>query len=177
MFPVTVNIYDRLGIGTFFRITDIGSLVSGFLAAVLIFSSLAFIIYFVWGALSWLTAGGDKAQVEAARQRISNALIGLTLVAAAWAVYLLVIYVLGLGGVIGTAGGGSGGSGGIAGGGGSAPSGYCVCGGAGGCVAAGTKGPISLSNPQCYQCQSNGSWPAVPGDLTCVTAISCSTCP
>ncbi|OGY16850.1 MAG: hypothetical protein A2785_03740 [Candidatus Chisholmbacteria bacterium RIFCSPHIGHO2_01_FULL_49_18] len=165
MFPVTVNIYDRLGIGTFFRITDIGSLVSGFLAAALIFSSLAFIIYFAWGALSWLTAGGDKAQVETARQRISNALIGLTLVAAAWAIYLLVIYVLGLGGAVGTTNSVVGGP--VLG------NANCPCSAAlgGGCATTGTLaiGP----GGSCYSCTSTG-WVSDSGSCS---AISCSTCP
>lgn len=100
MLPVAVNIKPNLEIGTFFRITDIGSLVSGIMGATLIFATLAFILYFVWGALRWLMAGGDKAQIELARQRITNAFIGLVLVATAWAIYLLVIYALGLEGVI-----------------------------------------------------------------------------
>lgn len=100
IFPVTINIYNRLGVGSFFKITDVGSLISGALGATLIIAALAFIIYFVWGALNWLTAGGDKTQIEQARQRITQALIGLILVAASWAVYLLVFYVLGLGSAI-----------------------------------------------------------------------------
>jgi hypothetical protein len=100
LLQTTVDVGSRLGIGTFFRITDVGSLVSGVLSATLIFASIAFVLYFAWGAMRWMTAGGDKTQVEIARQRITNAMIGLTLVAAAWAVYLLVIYVLGLESVI-----------------------------------------------------------------------------
>lgn len=179
MFPVTVPLLPHLEIGTFFTISDFGQLVSGILGASLTVASLAFILYFVWGALGWLTAGGDKTQLETARQRISNAAIGLGLMAAAWAIYMLVIYVLGLGGVINLTGGtGGGGSGGLAdGGGGIPPTGYCFCGGVGGCTPAGTKGPKTLSSPQCYQCQSDGSWPAISGDLTCTTAITCSACP
>lgn len=102
LLQTTVNIRRYLDIGTFFRITDVGSLISGILGAVLTISALLFILYFVWGAMSWLLAGGDKTQIEVARQRITNALIGLVLVAAAWAVYILVIYVLGLGEAITT---------------------------------------------------------------------------
>lgn len=173
MLPVTVPLLPYLEIGTFFTISDFGKLVSGILGAALTVASLAFILYFVWGAIGWLTAGGDKTQLEMARQRITNAAIGLGLMAAAWAIYMLVIYMLGLGGVIQLGGGGA-----FANGGGpSLPPGYCYCGGGGGCTTAGTKGPKSLASPQCYQCQADGSWPVVPGDLTCTTAITCSTCP
>lgn len=99
----TVDIGSQLG--TFFSITDVGSLISGILGAALLFASIAFVLYFVWGALGWLTAGGDKTQLELAKQRITNAFIGLVLVAVAWAIYLLVIHVLGLGGVINLTGG------------------------------------------------------------------------
>lgn len=100
MFPVTVPLLPYLEIGTFFTISDFGKLVSGILGAALTIAGLAFLVYFVWGAINWLTAGGDKTQVEAAKQRITNAAIGLGLMAAAWAIYGLVIYATGLGGVI-----------------------------------------------------------------------------
>lgn len=96
----TVDIGSFLGIGSFFKITSIGALVSGILGASLVAAGIGFILYFLWGAMRWLSAGSDKAQVESARQKITNAFIGLVLVAAAWAIYLIVIYVLGLGNVI-----------------------------------------------------------------------------
>jgi len=98
--PTTINILPKLEVGTFFRITSVGSLISGGLSAALVFAGLAFVLYFVWGAFRWLTAGGDKAQIENARSKITNAFIGLVLVAITWAVYLLVIYLLGLEGAI-----------------------------------------------------------------------------
>jgi arginine exporter protein ArgO len=54
--------------------------------AIVVMAGIAFIIYFAWGALSWLTSGGDKARVEEAREKISNATIGLILVAASVAI-------------------------------------------------------------------------------------------
>ncbi len=94
--PIPVNVSSQLDIGTFFKITSIGDVVSNVLALALIFGGLAFILFFVMSALQWLTAGGDKTHVEAAKQRMTNAATGLVLVAAAWAVYLIAIYVLGL---------------------------------------------------------------------------------
>lgn len=172
LLQTTVNIGSQLG--TFFRITEVGPLISGILSASLVAASLGFILYFLWGAMRWLTAGGDKNQVELARQKITNAFIGLVLVAAAWAIYLLVIYVFGLGNVINVGSGGGGG--GFANGGGVAPPGFCLCGSGSGCTSAGTRGPRSLSDPQCYECQADGSWPPVPGDNSCTSAISCSPC-
>lgn len=93
---VPVNVSSRLDIGTFFLITDIGSLISGVIGMALVVGALAFILYFAMSAFNWTTAGGDKSKVEAAKQRMTNATVGLTLIAATWAIYLLVIYILGL---------------------------------------------------------------------------------
>jgi len=57
--------------------------------------SIVVAILFVLGMLiiggyGWITAGGDKAKVEEARSRITNALIGLAIVAAAYALIVLI---------------------------------------------------------------------------------------
>jgi NADH:ubiquinone oxidoreductase subunit 6 (subunit J) len=41
--------------------------------------ALAVLVYFVLGAINWITAGGDKGKVEKAQQRIIQAFIGLAL--------------------------------------------------------------------------------------------------
>lgn len=41
--------------------------------------SLAVIVYFLLGAFTWITSGGDKTKVEDARNKITNAIIGLVL--------------------------------------------------------------------------------------------------
>ena len=35
------------------------------------------LIYFLWGALEWITAGGDAGKIEKARSRITQSIIGL----------------------------------------------------------------------------------------------------
>src|SRR4030066_2289534 len=41
--------------------------------------SLAFVLYFAWGAIRWLTAQGDKSKFEEGRSKIANGFIGLIL--------------------------------------------------------------------------------------------------
>lgn len=41
--------------------------------------SLAVIAYFLLGAFSWITSGGDKTKVETARNQMTHAIIGLLL--------------------------------------------------------------------------------------------------
>lgn len=52
-------------------------------STLLTLGGLAVIVFFIVGALRWLTAGGDPQRVEAARNTIINALIGMTILFAA----------------------------------------------------------------------------------------------
>ena len=62
-------------------VSNISRLISsGITAAILIAGLLAFVML-VFGGLQWLTSGGDKAKYEAARDRITAAVIGLAIVA------------------------------------------------------------------------------------------------
>ena len=62
----------------------------------LILAGVMVFVYLVWGGIQWITSGGDKGKTEEARARITAALIGLAIVAAAWAVMQLVGYFFGL---------------------------------------------------------------------------------
>ncbi len=62
----------------------------------LIFAFLLLMIYLVTGGIAWITANGDKAGLEAARNKITHAVIGIVVVAAAWAIALLVGGFIGL---------------------------------------------------------------------------------
>lgn len=46
---------------------------------------LLVLVYLVWGAFDWITSGGDKEAVAKARNKIINALIGLAVLAIAFA--------------------------------------------------------------------------------------------
>lgn len=85
--------------GFFFGYQDIGTLLSSLMGVFLTIAGLALLLYLGYGGMQWLTAGGDKQAVEKARQVITNALIGLAIVAASWAVYKLVIYFFQLGSI------------------------------------------------------------------------------
>ena len=55
-----------------------------------VFGSLAFFFMFIWGAITYILSGGDKAHVESAKGRITNALIGFVLMIASFAVVKLI---------------------------------------------------------------------------------------
>jgi Type IV secretion system pilin len=44
------------------------------------------VIYFVWGAVDWIMAGGDKEKISNARKKMTNAIIGLILLALSFAI-------------------------------------------------------------------------------------------
>lgn len=47
---------------------------------------LAVILMFLWGALDWITAGGESSKVATARQKIINAIIGLIILVASFVI-------------------------------------------------------------------------------------------
>lgn len=68
----------------------VSGMVSGAISLVLIIVSLIFFFILVIGGLKWITSGGDEKKVAAARAQITNALIGLVIVFAAWAIMKLI---------------------------------------------------------------------------------------
>lgn len=105
--PVTAAIAYLLSSGAAFAQTiriqdpDVGySNISDFINASI---RLAFIIalimvlaMLVWGAVEWIMSGGSKEGLDGARKRIINALIGLTILAVAFAVVNLAGNFLGI---------------------------------------------------------------------------------
>jgi len=63
---------------------------------VLIVVALVFFFILVWGGLKWVTSGGDEKKVGEARAQITNALIGLAIVFAAWAIMKLIGTIFGI---------------------------------------------------------------------------------
>lgn len=68
----------------------LGQLIQNGITVILAIAGLLTFVYLVWGGIQWITSGGDKAQYEEARNKITAALVGLAIVAAAWAVMQLV---------------------------------------------------------------------------------------
>jgi hypothetical protein len=84
--------------GDFAKLGDmtVNNMVSGAITLVLIVVSLIFFFILVVGGLRWITSGGDEKKVAAARAQITNALIGLVIVFAAWAIMRLIGSVFGI---------------------------------------------------------------------------------
>lgn len=78
------------------RIMNIGQLMSALVGTMLIIAALLAFLYLILGGISWITSGGDKTGMEAARNKITHAIVGLIIVGAAWAIMILVQSFLGI---------------------------------------------------------------------------------
>ena len=77
------------------RIQNVGSLISSGFSLLLIIAGLIAFAYILMGGIQWITSGGDKGGLEAARNKIIHAIVGLVVVASSWAIVLLLQNYLG----------------------------------------------------------------------------------
>ena len=61
--------------------------IGNILQAVLVIAALLTLFYLIWGGIDWLTAGGDTEKLENARKKLGNAVVGLILLTAIWAIW------------------------------------------------------------------------------------------
>lgn len=85
------------------QITDIGRLITSSVNLIVVVAGILVFVYLVWGGIQWLTSGGDKTHVQEARDKITHALIGLAIIAAAWALTMIITTFLGVQGGLGGA--------------------------------------------------------------------------
>jgi len=72
---------------------NLASTIFGFLTLV---AGLAFILYFVLGAISWITSGGDQQKLDKAKSQMTSAAVGLIIVVASYIIIGVVSLVLGI---------------------------------------------------------------------------------
>jgi hypothetical protein len=73
-----------------------GTWVSSLMRVVMLAGVLVAFVFLILGAIEWITSGGDKGKVESARGKITNAVIGLIVLAAVTAILTLVQDFLGV---------------------------------------------------------------------------------
>ena len=71
-------------------------IVSGAISLALLIVALVFFFILVMGGLKWFMSCGDQKNVETARNQITNALVGLAVVFAAFAIMKLIEIVFGI---------------------------------------------------------------------------------
>lgn len=72
------------------QIDDLGKFISAGVGLIFIVAGILVFVFLVWGGIQWMTSGGDKQATEAARNRITAALIGLGIIAVSWALVAII---------------------------------------------------------------------------------------
>lgn len=73
----TIRVNERaLG----FEIPSFSTLLSFIIKFFFVIAGIAALIYLLWGAFAWVTSGGEKGNVEKARDKIVNAIVGVLLI-------------------------------------------------------------------------------------------------
>lgn len=81
----------------YFAIKDLGIFIKNIINLSLLIASIMFFAFLIWGGIDWISSGGDKTKYEAARNKITHALIGLGITALAWLFWNLAVHFLGIG--------------------------------------------------------------------------------
>src|SRR3989344_3450752 len=76
---------------------DLGAFITNIMTLAFSLAILLVLIMLIWGAFEWITSGGDKDNVGKARGKIINALIGLAVLAVAFALARAATQFLGFG--------------------------------------------------------------------------------
>ncbi|MBQ6154840.1 hypothetical protein IJJ27_03920 [bacterium] len=87
---ITISTAD-VGTSTYIGNGDYRSMIKSIVNIVIVVAALLTFFYLVWGAINWITSGGDKGKVEEARNKITAAVIGLLILAATWAIFQLIM--------------------------------------------------------------------------------------
>ncbi len=68
---------------------QVTKVISNVVGIMTVAASIWFLFNFLVGGFSWITAGGDKSNLEKARHRMTDAFIGFVIVVAAWIILAL----------------------------------------------------------------------------------------
>lgn len=91
--PAIPGGYNRPGVAGNVLLTEfIGNL----LTTALGLASIILLVWIVWGGVEWIISGGEKQAVENARNRITNGIIGMIIVALAIAIFMFIGEILGI---------------------------------------------------------------------------------
>ena len=69
---------------------------SNILGLVTVLAGLAFLLFFIFGTMQWILAGGDEGRVSNARKQMTNAGLGLIVTLISYSIMTIVSRVLGL---------------------------------------------------------------------------------
>lgn len=68
-----------------------GGLIGMIITVIFVVAIVLALFYLIWGGIKWLLSGGDKAKVDAARQHIVAAIVGLVIIFLSYFVLSIII--------------------------------------------------------------------------------------
>lgn len=74
----------------------LNNMVSTFFSILLVVVGIVFLFVLIMGGLKWMMSEGDDKKLTAARNQVTNALVGLVIVFAAWAIVALINSIFGI---------------------------------------------------------------------------------
>jgi len=72
------------------------SWVSSLISIAMPIAALLVLAYLIWGAFEWITSEGDSGKLTKARQKITSAIIGIIILSATMAIFLMLQQFLGI---------------------------------------------------------------------------------
>jgi hypothetical protein len=96
MAGITTNIDSEVSRTGFFKFDSIGEFVVNLFQVALILGSIMTFAFLVWGGIQWITSGGNQEAAKGAKEKITDAIMGLALLSVVWVIWRLVIYFLGI---------------------------------------------------------------------------------
>ncbi len=76
--------------------TNFASYLSSLLSGVMMISGLLLLVYLVWGSVEWISSGGESGKIQKARDKMTQAVIGLVVLASVLAVFQLIQTLIGV---------------------------------------------------------------------------------
>lgn len=73
-----------------------GMMISGIVGFLLVLATIWAFVQILLAGINWISSGGDKGKLEAAQQRITQGIIGLFIVFAAWGIFLILLRFFGI---------------------------------------------------------------------------------
>lgn len=63
---------------------------------IIVVGGLAFLLFFLYGGINWILAGGDKGKLEDSKAKITQGLVGLAVLAASYVIIKFIETAIGL---------------------------------------------------------------------------------
>lgn len=80
----------------FFKFRSLGQFLGNFIQVAIGLGALMSFIWLIWGAIEFITSGGNQDRTKTAKDNMTSSIIGLAILAAVWAIWRLVLYFVGL---------------------------------------------------------------------------------